>query len=146
MVVGHSGKRSRSTPITGAILTRFGLVPSTWTMRIAASGGVDPPGQHEVVLRQAPRGVGGDRDAHLVPGDAQVGMVTQLLRWLDQLAPELDRANEVGQLKGLDDRVSVPLPAVQGRDAGFDVGVGQALHALDSLVLPGCFPSLGPPG
>ena len=36
-IAGQSPKRSRSAAITGAILTKFGRVPTTWTIRIGRS-------------------------------------------------------------------------------------------------------------
>src|SRR4051794_39597346 len=120
MVAGHSGKRSRSAPMTGAILTRLGLVPTTWTIRIPTSDGVDPAGELEVGRRQATRRVVGDRDGHLVPREAQVRVMPHPLGRRDQLVDEPDRVDEVVQLEGLDDRIALALPALELREAGID--------------------------
>ena len=97
-----SPKRARAAAITGAILTKFGRVPSTWTMRIrlaevlgglghglrrarrscaasSKSAAVSPPAEWLVIET---------RD--LAPGDRQVRVVVHLLRRLDQRVDELE--------------------------------------------------------
>ena len=70
--------RSRSAAMTGAILTKFGRVPTTWTIRIGrcrgatvqrASERVDPAGELEIGRGEAARGVVGDRHLDLAPRD-----------------------------------------------------------------------------
>ena len=63
-------------------------------------------------------------------------MVAHLLGRLDHLVDELDRADEVGQLEGLDDRLAVALPALELGQAGFDLAVGEQLHGLQLSARP----------
>src|SRR5919108_1377897 len=147
MRVVEAGRRRRSAAITGAILTRFGRAAVTWTTRIPGgqrNGGltgavlgmrrgnrrsvcplraelVDPSRELEVVRRQASGGVRGDRDPDLVPRDAEIGVVAHLLGRLHDPIHELDRADEVGELERLDDRVALALPALQLGEAGVDL-------------------------
>ena len=69
-------------------------------------------------------------------------MVPHLLGRLDQPVDELDRADEVGQLEGLDDRLALPLPALELGEAGVDLAVGEQLHAAAYQRLsPGATPA-----
>ena len=55
-------------------------------------------------------------------------MVAHLLGRVDHHADELDRADEVGQLERLDDRLAVALPAFELGQAGLDLAFGEQLH------------------
>src|SRR4051794_1088428 len=91
----------------------------------ATLGGVDLPGQLEVVLREPALGVGGDRDRDLVPRDLEVRVVVHLLGDWGQPVDEVHRALEVVELEHLPDLVALARPTVEVRELPVDIGVVQ---------------------
>src|ERR687895_720993 len=85
-------------------------------------------GKLEVVPSEPALRVRGDRDRHLVPRDLEVGVVVHLLGLRRQAVHEVDRALEVVELEGALDRVTLPFPAVEPRQALLDLLVVQTCH------------------
>src|ERR1051325_916664 len=70
----------------------------------------------------------GQAHGHSVPGDLQVGVMTHLLRRLDHAGDELHRADEVGALELLRDRVAAALPTGKLGQPLLDLGIAQQRH------------------
>ena len=96
----------------------------------------DLAGQGEVEGGQAARGVGAERQRHLVPGDRDVGMVAGGLGQVGDGADVQQRVAEIFARGHRGDRVAVAGPGRDGGQFGGDLGLGEKFHG-SGIPFPG---------
>lgn len=84
----------------------------------SASEGLDLGGEIEVLVGEAAGVVGGEGEVDAVIADIDVGVVASLFRELPEAVDEVQRGEEVRELKGSDEMVGLDLPAGEGGESG----------------------------
>jgi hypothetical protein len=88
-------------------------------------------GQIEVLLGEAAGIVGGEREAHTVVADIDVGMVAGLLSQLADAVHEVQGGAEILELKSFDKFSGFDLPAREAGQAGLSFLWGKRRHGYD---------------
>jgi len=115
----------------------LGLVAEALYERASSAlQGRDLAGQGEVVGGQAARGVGAERQRHLVPGDRDVGMVAGGLGQVGDGPDVQQGVTEVGALGDGGDRAAVAGPGGDAGQFGGDLVIGQKFHG-SGIPFPG---------